>query len=698
MPDRKLTVVIVGLLSAGIVILSEPGATRFRKARASTSNPAVTPSSYAYLPFVASTHSPCPLTSANKYESGTAYQYDEDNPVRPAQDHADKNIELRGYIATDPATEGFVDYGSDDDQTPPQFATLFDPPRVPSLAAFYRVHNWDWAPSPDPGERGDPIGDYPVTALGLETSPGESLHVPESGYDIGGEPEMEVLILFADHDTVALRYTREDTSASPGYTVHVDNICTDPNLLALYNRLDDPSGPRYVYKSPAQRPYAYELPNLPEGHPIGTTLGRQIVVAIADTGAFQDPRSLNEWWQVRPAYVDTPRYPSDNDYAKQWALEKIRAPEAWSRSTGRDTVIAVVDTGVDLNHPDLSSKVLTDLDKDFVNDDDSADDDHGHGTHVAGIAAAATDNEIGVAGVGWDARILPLKVLRPTSDGSATGTVTDIATAIRYAADQGADIINLSLGGEAPCESPVVEAVEYAHDKGAVLVAASGNNGGATEMFPANCDHVLGVAATDYNDAIAYYSNRGTHVSVAAPGGGSGDDIYSTVVGGSYGYNMGTSMATPHVSGLAALLLARFPTYSPEQVASAILDNAEDLGDAGWDEHFGCGRIDASQALAVGAPNSEPFCLEGTTSSAQGDPHSIADAPFAPGEIIVEFRSGLAAQMLPRAYVADAEFVPSLGTWRLQVPVGQERAILSRLRADPGVLRASLNYLVFAQN
>jgi hypothetical protein len=170
------------------------------------------------------------------------------------------------------------------------------------------------------------------------------------------------------------------------------------------------------------------------------------------------------------------------------------------------------------------------------------------------------------------------------------------------------------------------------------------------------------------------------------------------VTAGRYGYNMGTSMATPHVSGLAALLLARFPTYSPEQVASAILDSALDLGDPGWDEYFGCGRIDASRALAGGAANPEPLCLEGVTSSAQAEQNSIADAPFAPGEIMVEFRSSLAAQMVPRAYAADAEFLPALGAWRLRVPIGRERAILSRLRADPSVLRADLNYLVFAQD
>jgi subtilisin family serine protease len=209
----------------------------------------------------------------------------------------------------------------------------------------------------------------------------------------------------------------------------------------------------------------------------------------------------------------------------------------------------------------------------------------------------------------------------------------------------------------------------------------------------------LGVAATGYDDAVADYSNYGAHVSVAAPGGGgSGDDIYSTEPAGGYGYNMGTSMATPHVSGLAALLVARYPTYSPDQVASAILDNALDLETPGWDEHSGCGRIDASGALSNGALAAEPVCLDGVVSWAQTGQHPITDAPFAAGEIVVRFRPHAAATSLPRGYRANAEFLPSLGAWRLRVSVGQERTILARLRADPEVLHADLNYLVFAQD
>ena len=267
-----------------------------------------TPTAYVYLPSVAMRATPtstpyaCPITSTIPYTSGIAYQRDTDDPVRPAYDHADKNIELRGYtLNTDPNLKReLVDYGSDDPTQPPQLATLFDAYRVPALSNFYQVHHWNWQPSPALGTRGDPIAIPPVTALGLATTPGEPLHVPVSGYSIGGDPAMEVLVIFADEDTVALRYTRDDSSAPAGYTVHVDNICTDPSLLALYNQLDDPEGPRYVYPNPS-----YDLPNLPEGHLFGTARSTEIVVAIADTGTFQDTRSCNEWWQIRPGYAGT---------------------------------------------------------------------------------------------------------------------------------------------------------------------------------------------------------------------------------------------------------------------------------------------------------------------------------------------------------------------------------------------------------
>ena len=212
-------------------------------------------------------------------------------------------------------------------------------------------------------------------------------------------------------------------------------------------------------------------------------------------------------------------------------------------------------------------------------------------------------------------------------------------------------------------------------------------------LCPANCDHVLGIAATEPDDSIADYSNYGTHVSVAAPG----SRIYSTLIGGGYGNKWGTSMATPHVAGLAALLRAHRPFYTPDQIASAILDNAEDLGTAGWGPYAGCGRIDALQALAVGAHSTSPVCLEGQGVQRMDAPPLSTRAQFIPGEIIVSLDPGTRATEISQHYGASAEFLPSLKAWRLRVPAGEEEATLARLQADPAVAHADLNYPVYVQ-
>jgi hypothetical protein len=295
-------------------------------------------------------------------------------------------------------------------------------------------------------------------------------------------------------------------------------------------------------------------------------------------------------------------------------------------------------------------------------------------------------------------RLLPLKVL----DEEGNGDGLDLAAAIYYAADQGVDVINMSLGGDVACGWPVDEAANDAHNRGVILIAAAGNHLGNTEMFPANCEHVLGVAATDQADAVAYYSNYGSHVSVAAPG----SRIYSTAWpadsypgcgGKTYCYKDGTSMATPHVAGLAALLVARYPSYTPDLVASAILDTAQDLGAPGWDQHCGCGRIDASLALSTGALETEPICLQAVGPWAEASPKILEQAPYVPGEIIVELRPGVRASAISGRHVADAQFLPPLKAWRLSVPPGQERTVLAQLLSDPNVIHAGLNYLISAQ-
>jgi hypothetical protein len=261
-----------------------------------------TPAARVLLPLIlkpAGSVSPaCPTSSTNSYAQGPATQSDGDNPVRPANAHADKNLALRGYVANTDADlrRELVAYDSAPTQ-PPQFATLFSPDRVPPLSSFNRVYDWKWSPSPAPGSRGAPLGKYRATALGLQVSPGEVLHVPTSAYDIG--QGFEVIVLHADERRVALHYGRED-SAARGYTVHVEGLCTDPNLLALYNQLNAANGPRYVF--PASQ---YPLPVLPTGQSIGVARGSEVVIAIVDSGEFMDPRSCNEWWQIRPGYMGT---------------------------------------------------------------------------------------------------------------------------------------------------------------------------------------------------------------------------------------------------------------------------------------------------------------------------------------------------------------------------------------------------------
>ncbi len=391
-----------------------------------------------------------------------------------------------------------------------------------------------------------------------------------------------------------------------------------------------------------------------------------------------------------------PVYPNDTYYAwgYQWGLDKVRAPEAWALSRGTGVLIAVLDTGTDYTHPDLSGKVRTDIDYDYINRDSDAMDDHNHGTHVSGIAAAATNNSRGVAGLGWEATILPLKVMNSKGEGSTA----ELIPAIYYAADQGARVINMSLGGPYPCPSNLQDAVNYAYSRGVLLVAAAGNNHTYhtyQTIFPANCTHVLGVAATTSSDTRASFSNYGSHVSVAAPG----TSISSTLRGGGYGNMSGTSMATPFVAGLAALVYARFPTYTPDQVASALLDTAQDLGSAGWDAEYGCGRIDAFKALWDGAQGNYPVCLGARVWSA-GERGSGGAGEVVPGEVVVSVRAGARAENLFRGLGLASEGIllyrarSGVQVWRLQVPVGQEEAVLARLRAAPDVIAADRNYVI----
>jgi thermitase len=280
---------------------------------------------------------------------------------------------------------------------------------------------------------------------------------------------------------------------------------------------------------------------------------------------------------------------NDPLFGQQWHHVKIHSPEAWDRSRGQGVTVAIVDTGVACNHADLAGKCVAGYD--FVNMDADPRDDHGHGTHVAGISAAATHNGVGVAGVGYDARIMPMKALGATGNGGHAS----IASAITWAADNGAQVINMSLGGPFT-SSTLRNAVAYAIGRGVTVVAAAGNDNTSNPTYPAAYPDVIGISATTQSDGRASFSNYGTYIDVAAPGVG----IMSSVMSGSYQAWSGTSMASPVAAGLAALLKAQDMGRSPAQITQIMQSTADDLGAAGWDQLFGYGRINAQRALAAG--------------------------------------------------------------------------------------------------
>ncbi|HEX6293048.1 MAG TPA: S8 family serine peptidase [Herpetosiphonaceae bacterium] len=289
--------------------------------------------------------------------------------------------------------------------------------------------------------------------------------------------------------------------------------------------------------------------------------------------------------------------PDDPGYPNQWGLTTINAPQGWDLAQGDPAVvIAVIDTGVDPYHPDLSGKQVPGWNYDsFSPGYNTADttDNHGHGTHVAGIAAAATNNARGIAGVCPLCRIMPVKVLG--ADGS--GTYDAVASGILYAADHGAQVINLSLGGSASSQG-LQEAVTYAASRGALLIAAAGNDGTNFPTYPAALPGVMAIAATTSSDQRAAFSNYNTYLSVAAPG----VDVYSTVwsntAGSTYAYKSGTSMATPVVSGLAGLVIAQDASRSSAAVRAMIERSADDLHSSGWDQYTGYGRVNLGRAVS----------------------------------------------------------------------------------------------------
>lgn len=382
-----------------------------------------------------------------------------------------------------------------------------------------------------------------------------------------------------------------------------------------------------------------------------TELGENNPQALAKFNTLQKIKQLNLRRDIdfaEPNYIYHPKLtPDDSYYSLQWHYPAINLPQAWDLTTGvrsaNDVIVAVVDTGVFLAHPDLSGQLVSGYDfisnadnaadgedAGFVNSDiDANPDDPGdstqvnnsswHGTHVAGTVAAASDNNSGITGIAWGAKIMPLRVL-----GTQGGSNYDIIQAIRFAAglsnDSGtvptqiADVINLSLGGSGYSQA-AQNAYTAVRDEGVIVVAAAGNENTSQLSYPASYDGVISVSATDFEDQRAPYSNFGSRIDVAAPGGNTGADInndgyadgvLSTLVDDSsgtrvatYSFYQGTSMASPHMAGVVALMRAVHPTLSPADLDDLLSAGSitSDLGDAGRDDIYGHGMIDAFAAV-----------------------------------------------------------------------------------------------------
>ena len=350
--------------------------------------------------------------------------------------------------------------------------------------------------------------------------------------------------------------------------------------------------------------------------------------------------------------------PNDYFYVRdaQWNFDNgeyggINMEEAWdiSSDAGAGVIVAVLDTGVAYENyeedgieyalaPDLAGTTFV-LGRDFVNNDIHPNDDAGHGTHVTGTIAQTTNNDIGVAGIAYNAHIMPVKVL----DSSGSGYYSWIADGIRYATDNGAKVISMSLGGKYPSDT-LEDALFYAYSHGVTIVCSSGNDGSSTTIsYPAAYDaYCIAVGATRYDEEVTYYSNGGASLDLTAPGGqlyerrkmldqngdGYWDGILQQTHDGSdytnfgYYFYMGTSMAAPHVSAVAALVISAGVATTPDEVREVLQSTAEDKGSADWDPYYGYGIVDAYAALNyTSAPNEPP------TANANGPYSGTEDAP-----------------------------------------------------------------------
>ncbi|HUS15604.1 MAG TPA: S8 family serine peptidase, partial [Chloroflexia bacterium] len=356
------------------------------------------------------------------------------------------------------------------------------------------------------------------------------------------------------------------------------------------------------------------LMEIPGGYVLSVPAGQEISATAALSGqpdiVAVDPN------RVRHLHARPPGAPNDPLYPVQWSYPRVHAPDAWNLAQRGGVVVAVLDTGLDLTHPEFGGRIAPGAN--FINPGASPQDDHGHGTHVAGIIAAQGNNGIGGAGMAWQARIMPIKV----ADSSGSVTSERWINGVAYAVQNGANVINMSFGGTA-FSSTEQAAVDEAWNRGLVVVASAGNSGdsGNPVEYPASYRNVVSVAAIGSDNARAYYSEYNSAVDVTAPGGNarySNDpndrfiistwplNITSNYLTG-YGKVIGTSQAAPLVAGLAALMWSTNAGWTNQAIVARMQSTATDLGPAGRDDQYGFGLINAAAAVGNGpAPPSTP--------------------------------------------------------------------------------------------
>jgi thermitase len=388
------------------------------------------------------------------------------------------------------------------------------------------------------------------------------------------------------------------------------------------------------------------------------SVGRD-VIRVRNGDAEQLAAQLRRTAGVRDAYPDQVVHVAlavdDSLLGSQWALARIGAPTAWDTAQGAGVAVAVLDCGIHASHPDLLGRVV--LESNFTTAP-TTDDRCNHGTHIAGTIAALTNNATGVAAVAPGARLLSGKVV----DDTGGGFFSDVDRGIQWAADNGARVISMSLSADTPCPSGTQAAADYAWNRGAVLVAAAGNTGRNAAGAPANCQNVIGVAATDATDAKAGFSNYGPETDVAAPGVSILSTVNPDLNGGTlYASRSGTSMAAPHAAGVLALIWSTPYGTDPAAVRNQLFSTANRV--AGTGSSWTRGRIDAVRAVvggagptATGTPASSPTATE-VAPTATATPATPTSTPVSP----------TATSTAPPVPVAGADAFASA---RLLEPIG----------------------------